>query len=306
MRGILREGSFLLRPLNLLVMAAALTLLPGPGAADEVDSLPDAAREVARVRNGLGFAREALEDLSTTRTSYGRPAVEVEGWRRLEEGGRWPVDQATFDVRSGLLSKYVNFDNASRRQAGEAILPMGTVSARADGFLAVLYPRDELALEGIERYRVKGKESVYYELSYSPQPLEVSFLRPLVRILVNASTGSLYRYELAADHLGAGAMPSAKIGSLSAGRIASLFLQQALAEGRLQGEIAGEIAVADLYYLRPNGWLEAEVPAGGEARAAWVIQFTTTADGAGAPPSLLFVDALTGRILGGIGQSSPQ
>lgn len=290
-----------------LPLAAALAFLLSLAVAPSGAQLPGeppsagAHAEVDRVRAGLGMGTDRIRSVGRTRNSYGREAEEVEGWRRREDGGLWPVDQATYDRRSGRLSKYVNFENASRRQAGEAILPMSTASTRADGYLALFFPGADLALEGVERYRVQGRESVYYEVSYSPQPQEVPFLRPLVRILVDASTGNFYRWELAADHLGAPTLPPAHIGSSAAGRIAALFLGKAGQSGPLGGREVTGVTVTDIFIVRPNEWLGAAVPPGGEARAAWLVQFRTADQAPAEPPMVLFVDAVTGKVIGGLG-----
>jgi len=304
MKGERRSTPFSLvtGPRFLAAVSAAFLLACSPGGARSAgeDDLAAAREEVTRVRVGLGFKSAEIEDDSRHRSSHGRPAAEIEGWRRTGGGGRWPVDQATYDVWSGLLSKYVNFDNASSRKRGESILPMGAVSAKADAYLAVLYPKHGLSLDGIERYRVRGKESVYYELRYAPQPQEILFFHPLVRMLVDASTGRLYRFELAADYLGLGAMKENIIGGAAAARIAGIVLGGKNVARHLDGgKVEGELFPTDLYYVRPNDWLGSSIPAGGRARLGWVIPFRTARNREGTP-HLLFVDAVTGKILGGV------
>jgi hypothetical protein len=288
------------------MFAAAAILAPAAAAAGAEEEYGRAAvREVNRVRGGMQVNSQDMKDISRYRTSYGRPAMEVEGWERTAEGNLWPVDQATFDIRSGLLSKYVNFSYASRRKAGEAILPMGSMSNKGDLYLRLFYPGSDLALEGIDRYRVSGKESVYYELRYSPQPREVLSFHPLVRMLVDASTGRLYRFELAADYLGAGALPEAVISGAAAARIAGLYLQtQDLDRALGRGASISSVLAADLYFVRPNSWLGGEVPAGGVARPAWVVPFLS-AGRSEESPHLLFVDAATGRAIGGTASAPP-
>jgi hypothetical protein len=282
--------------------AAAVLLVCAVGTlpAAQGDPVEAAVREVARIRTGFGIDPHEIDDVSRRHVPHGRLGTEVEGWRVAEDGGRWPVDQATFDVTSGFLSKYVNFENSSRRRRGEPILPMSSVSTKGDAYLALFYPNHDLSLEGIERYRVRGKESVYYELRYSPQPQEVLLFHPLARLLVNASTGSLYRFELAADYLGLGAFPDAIIGGTAAARIAQLALARKSVARYLGGmAVEGELFPTDLYYVRANSWLGAMVPAGGKARAAWVVPFRTARNREGTP-HLIFVDALNGKILGGV------
>lgn len=282
-------------------MIAAAAIHPTAGAAvpAEEEYGPAAVGEVNRVRGGLQVNSQGMKDVSRYRTSYGRPVMEVEGWERTAEGNLWPIDQATFDIRSGLLSKYVNFSHASRRKAGEAILPMGSLSNRGDAYLRLFYPGSDLALEGIERYRVSGKESVYYELRYSSRPQDVLSFHPLVRMLLDASTGRLYRFELAADYLGVGSLPKAVISGAAAARIAGLYLQTQDLESALGRDASvSSVLAADLYFVRPNSWLGGEVPAGGVARPAWVVPFLS-AGASEENPHLLFVDAVTGKAIGG-------
>lgn len=303
MDGLMRMKPFL--PAKAAPVLAALALIlaalsPGAARAAGADDLAAARGEVVRVRTALGLDPGKIVDDGKPRYSRGRPAVEIEGWRRTGGGGRWPVDQATYDVWIGGLSKYVNFDNASSRRRGEAILPMGAVSSKADAYLAILYPKHGLFLDGIERYRVSGKESVYYELRYSHQPGEVLFFHPMVRILVDASTGELYRFELAADYLDLGPVPVTIIGGAASAKLASLALVKRSAVRQLGGrQVVGELFPTDLYYVRPNDWLGAVIPAGGKARLAWVVPFRTARSGQAAP-HLIFVDALTGKTLGGV------
>jgi len=288
-------------PILALILAA---VSPGMTRAAGEDDLAAARREIVRVRTGLGLDPGEIVDDVKPRNSRGRPAAEIEGWRRTGGGGRWPVDQATYDIWSGRLSKYVNFDNASSRRRGEAILPMGAVSSRADAYLAIFYPGHGLFLDGIERYRVRGKESVYYELRYSHQPGEVLFFHPLVRMLVDASTGDLYRFELAADYLDLGPVPASIIGGAASAKLAALALVGRNAVRQLGGQqVVGELFPTDLYYVRPNDWLGGGIPAGGRARLAWVVPFRTARSREGAP-HLIFIDALTGRTLGGV-EASP-
>jgi hypothetical protein len=241
-----------------------------------------------------------LEDIARRQVRIGRPGEEIEGWRWTATDGRWPVDQATFDTESGLLTKYVNFTSSNRRSSGEAILSMSAVSSKADRYLALFYRDRELSLESIDRYRVQGKESIYYELRYNLHPQEVLFFHPLARILVNATTGRLYRFELAVDYLDA-RYPSRKIISAAAAeKIAGLALRSIDLEPHLgAGEEVSGLLPADLYFVRPNSWLGAEVRPDGRARAAWVVPFRT-GDGEEETAHLVFVGAANGRILGGV------
>lgn len=277
-----------------------LCLAPSPATAAAEEYVEEAVTELNRVRDGLKVGREGMVDRSRYRTSHGRPALEIEGWQADGEDVLWPIDQATYDIRSRRLSKYVNFKHASHRKAGEAIQPMGSVSARGDGYLALFRLGRELALEGIERFRVRDKESVYYELRYSSQPQDVVFFHPLVRILVDASTARFYRYELASDYLDAGAMPRAIISGSAASRLAALYLQTIdLGSFLGRGAAVGNVLAPDLYYVRPNSGFGGQSPGGGVARAAWIVPFQTDGDWYEVP-HLLFIDAITGRTIGGV------
>jgi hypothetical protein len=241
-----------------------------------------------------------LEDLGRSRFSVGRPGEEVEGWRWTAMEGRWPVDQATFDTSSGLLSKYVDFTSSNRRSSGEAILSMSVVSNRADRYLSLFYPDRELSLESIDRYRVRGKDSVYYELRYNFHPQEILFFHPLARMLVNATTGRLYRFELAVDYLDARYPDRKMISAAAAEKIAGLTLRSVDLEAHLGG--GGKVSAIlspDLYFVRPNSWLGADLRPDGKARAAWVVPFRT-GEGDTGTAHLLFIDAASGRLLGGI------
>jgi hypothetical protein len=287
-----------------LWLALLIPVFMPPGVSAGEDNAAAALEEVNRVRSGLGLSLEKMKDLNRYRSSHGRPAREVEGWRRTGEEEIWPIDQATFDIRSGRLSKYVSFVNVSRRKAGESILSMGSISTKADAYLHLLIPGADLALEGIERYRLEGRESVYYEVRYSPQPQEVIFFHPLAKMLLDASTGRLYRFEMAADFLGVGAMPDSVISGASAARLAALYLQRRALENSLgRGTAVSRVLAPTLYFVRPNTWLEGEAPSGGVARAAWVVPFQTGGE-ADATPHLLFVDALSGKSIGGIEAAS--
>jgi hypothetical protein len=290
------------RHLLLLSLCAAFAFFFAPPVRAGEASPPSAAAlgEINRIRKGLGIEVSGLEDIGRRQIRIGRPGEEVEGWRWTATEGRWPVDQATFDTRSGLLSKYVDFTSSNRRRSGEAILSMSVVSNKADRYVSLFYPDRELSLESIDRYRVRGKESVYYELRYNFHPQEILFFHPLARMLVNATTGRLYRFELAVDYLDA-RYPSRKmISAAAAEKIAGLVLRSIDLERYLGGrDKVGAVLSADLYFVRPNSWLGADLRSEGKARAAWVVAFRAGGADQGAV-HLVFVDAATGRNLGGI------
>jgi hypothetical protein len=291
-----------MNPLLLLSFCAFFAFaLASPVRADEA-SLPSAAAlgEISRIRKGLGIDGSGLEDVGRRQVRIGRPGEEIEGWRWTATEGRWPVDQATFDTWSGLLSKYVDFTSSNRRRSGEAILSMSAVSSKADRYLALFYPDRELSLESIDRYRVRGKESVYYELQYNFHPQEILFFHPLARMLVNATTGRLYRFELAVDYLDA-RYPSRKmISAAAAEKIAGLTLRLIDLKPHLgRREAVSGLLPADLYFVRPNNWLGADQQEGGRARVAWVVPFRT-GEVDQETVHLVFIDAATGKLLGGI------
>lgn len=290
------------RHLLLLPLCAALTFSFAPAVGADETALPSAPAlgEISRIRVGLGIEKSGLEDVGRRHHRIGRPGEEIEGWRWTATEGRWPVDQATFDTWSGLLSKYVDFTSSNRRLSGEAILSMSAVSNKADRYLALFYPDRELSLESIDRYRVRGKESVYYELRYNIHPQDILFFHPLVRMLVNATTGRLYRFELAVDYLDA-RYPSGKIISAAAAeKIAGLALRSIdLAPHLGRREDVSGLLSADLYFVRPNNWLGAERQETGRARVAWVVPFRT-GEVDQETAHLVFIDATTGKLLGGI------
>ena len=102
-----------------------------------------------------------------------------------------------------------------------------------------------------------------------------------------------------ADYLEAGAIPKAVISGAAASRIAGLYLRtQDLDKALGRGASVSSVMAAELFFVRPNTWLGGEVPAGGVARPAWVVPFLSTGRGEDSP-HLLFVDAVTGRTIGG-------
>ena len=73
------------------------------------------------------------------------------------------------------------------------------------------------------------------------------------------------------------------------------------------GAVFGKVAAAEMFTVHPNDWLGFFTEnAEARARVAWVVPFRVDG-GAAAGPHSLFVDAATGRILGGrSGQSAGQ
>lgn len=277
----------------------ALLLYLGSSANALHSPSPAGLAAVNRVRKGMGIDASTLENVATPQRKYGRPVEEIEGWRPTENGDRWPVDQATFDTGSHIVVKYVIFNNYSRRKEGDPILPMSSVSMKADGYAALLYPDQDLSLEGIDRYGIRGKQSIYYELKYSSRAGGILYLHPLVRMLVNASTGKLYRSEMAVDLLDAQLPRSTMMSAQAAGRVAARFLRtHDLTPYLDNGSTLGSFSQADLFFVRPNSWLGAKARESGKVVAAWVVPFW--GGNKDVDPHLLFVKADSGKIVGGI------
>ena len=235
------------------------------------------------------------------RLYHGRPAVELKG-RPGAAGDSGPVHEyAIYDPETGRVVTYVYFPHASTRRAGEPIISLSEISTRADVLARTLLPGDALTLVSIQRYRASGQESFYYEARYAPPQLEIPFFDPPVRLLLDASTGRLFRLDMDSDWLQPGAGPRARISRQAAGRIAALLLRQRDLSGAFgEGARFGKIGEPELFLVRPNAWLgfHAEDPAA-RVRVAWVVPFTLAGEAAGRQHSL-FVDASGGHALGGI------
>jgi len=264
--------------------------------------LAPAVQAIAGMRRQAGCTTGLTDDTGRELSFRGRPAIEVTG---RERGAGAVVDSAVFDTAAGRIVAYTCFANASARQAGEAIISMGEISSGADRLARAIIPGSNLALESIRRQREGDLESVYYEARYAPPPGEFPFFQPPVRLVLNASTGRLFRLDIDADWLDPARPPRALISKKAAERIAAVVLRtQDLAPVFGRGAALGTVAAADLFTVRPNGWLGLHPDDPGDrARAAWVVHFWSEG-GDAAGPHCLFVDAATGRILGGqAGQS---
>jgi hypothetical protein len=254
------------------------------------------------MRQHVGCAAGPTDDAGRESAYRGRRAIEVTG---RERGADAVVDSAFFDAAAVRIVAYVCFANASARQTGEAIISMSEISPRADKLVRAIIPGSDLALESIRRQRAGDQERVYYEARYAPPPGDFPFFEPPVRLLLNASTGSLFRFDIDPDWLDPVAHSRTRISKKAAERIATAVLRtRDLAPAFGRGAVVGKVAAADLFTVRPNGWLGFH-PDDPEARArvAWVVLFWP--DGGDAPgPHNLFVDAATGRILGGLAGGS--
>ena len=289
----------LLAYVALLLVAAAAR--PGELAPGDAVVPPTSLRELAQLRVSAG-ATETSGAVGGRRLSYrGRPAVEITGRAPGGEGGAAIRDFAFVDLATGRVVAYAYFPNASTRQTGEAIISLSEVSTLADRLAREILPGFSLALAGIRRHRPAGLESVYYEARYAPPPTEVPFFEPPVRLLLNASTGRLFRVDVDPEVFEPMPPPRLSISRQAAERIASVSLRgRDLAASFGQGATLGAFGPAELFTVRPNHWLDVyEGDVDTRARVAWVVPFRLSAGGAPGPHSL-FVDAATGRLLGGL------
>jgi hypothetical protein len=156
-----------------------------------------------------------------------------------------------------------------------------------------------LELESIERRR--DGERIYYEAGYTTAPGAIPLLEAPVRLSLNATTGSFFRLDIEPEWLDPAPAPRLTISRKAAEKIAAVVLGGQDA-GQLFGRGAklGNVAKAELFTVRPNGWLGLFVePEHARARIAFVVPFSVLG---GDAPGLhrLFIDAATGRILGGL------
>jgi hypothetical protein len=264
---------------------------------------PDALRALHAVddlRRRIDPASEATENSWLALAAQGRPALEIKGRAGGGAGGRQLLE-AIFDLGAGRVTSFVWFPHASARKVGEPILSLSEVSSRADAHVRKILPGAELALAGIERYRVSGQEGVYYEAGFAAPADEILFLQPPVRLLLDASTGNLFRVDVDPEWFTPPKLPAARLSRKAAERVAAAALgARDLAAAFGAGSRLGKVTTAELFVVRPNDW--PAVPGGGAtapARIAWVVPFSLAGDASG-PVHRLFVDAASGRILGGL------
>jgi hypothetical protein len=289
----------------LSAVVALVGALPAGGADGGADAdVQRALRAVADLRRRFEPAPASTEDRSQALTWRGRPALEVEGRAAGAAGAGTLRDSAIFDLGSGRVASFTWFPHASTRRAGEAIISLSEVSLRADAHVRSLFPGSDLHLEGIERQRESGGEGVYYEASFASPSGEFPFLQPPVRLLLDASTGNLFRFDAEPAWLAPPRLSAAHLSRRAAERVAAAALRSRdLAIVLGAGAALGKVAAAELFVVQPNGWLGAP----GEviepdARIAWVVPFSLAGGGAG---HRLFVDATTGRVLGGMAAGTP-
>ena len=300
------------RVVSLALSALLLVALPLPAADDRPEggdavSVP-ARRALGEMRRLADCLAAPTDDLVRELVFHGRPSIEIRGRERGGPASGTVRDLAVVDQAAGRVLSYVCIANASTRASGEAIVSLAVASSRCDKLARAMFPGSKLELESIERRRTGGPESVYYEARYASVSGEFPFLEPPVRLLLNATTGSLFRLELDPDWLEPSDPPRVRISRKAAERIATVVLRgRDLAPAFGAGSVFGKVAGAELFTVRPNENLGVFAGnAEARARVAWVVPFRV--DGGDAPGlHSLFVDAATGRILGGaLSQSAGQ
>lgn len=288
------------------VALAAFALLAG--ALRAADDLPaeggaspaSALRELAGMRRITDCIVAPTDDSVREFAFHGRPSLEIKGREPGGDAAGALSDLAVFDPAAGRIVSYVCFANASTRTSGEAIISLAAVSSRADKLASALLPGSNLALESVQRYQTGGTEHIYYETRYASASGEFPFFEPPVRLLFNATTGGFFRLDIDPDWFGPPDPPRVRISRKAAERLATVVLQRRdLASAFGAGAVLGKVAAAEMFTVRPNdslGFFTESAEA--RARIAWVVPFRV--DGAAAAGlHNLFVDAATGRILGG-------
>jgi hypothetical protein len=295
----------------LAACALALLCAAGRAGADDQPAADEPApADLAAALAAIAPVRAAIDPNAEPTVPSGRlfphrdrPSLEIKGRAVPAAGGDAAAGEvreyAVFDLAARRLVSYVYFPHASARRTGEAILSLGSISTRADAAVHALLPGRELVLDGIQRYRASGQESVYYEARYAPTGGELTFLVPPVRMLLDASTGRVFRFEQDPEWPTPVAPPRSMISRGAAARIAAVVLDaRDLSATFGPGAARGPLGVPELFVVQPNGWLGVE-PVEPGARAAWVVPFRLAGEAQGVQHQL-FVDAATGRVIGGL------
>jgi hypothetical protein len=238
----------------------------------------------------------------------GRQSIEIKGRERGGDASGTLRDLTFFDLAAARVVSYACLTNASTRTSGEAIVSLAAASSLADKLARAMLPGLGLVLESVQRYQVGGTESVYYEARYTSVSGEFPFLEPPVKLLLNATTGNFFRLDIDPDWLHPPELPRVRISRKAAERIATVVLRRRdLAPAFGSEAVFGKVAAAEMFTVRPNeelGFFTEDV--GARARVAWVVSFRIDGGDAAGLHSL-YVDAATGRILGGeFGQSAGQ
>lgn len=287
-------------------VAGSLLLLSSPlaAAADQsaaASAVPAAALQgIAAMRRITGCPVPPTDDQGQDLVFRGLPSIEIKGRQQGGDAAGAIRDLAIFGSGLRRIVSYTCFSNASTRKSGEAIVSLAVASGRGDQVLRALLPGTDLELESIQRHRASGAESIYYEARYASAAGKIPFLEPPVRILLNASTGDFFRFDVDADWLDPLGPPRIGISRKSAERIATVVLRgRDLVPAFGAGAVFEKVAAAEMYIVHPNDWLGFfKDSADARARAAWVVPFRVGGGVAGL--HRLFVDAATGRILGGL------
>ena len=301
------------RPLCVLTVAlGSIALLAGalraavdqPAAGVAVPAL--ALRELAEMRRRTDCLGEPTDDTGQKLAFHGRPSIEIKGRARGDDASGSVRDLAIFDQAASRIVFYVCFTNASTRTSGESIVSLAAVSSRGDALARALFPGSNLGLESVKRHRTGGTESIYYEARYASAAGEFPFLEPTVHLLLNATTGGFFRLDIDPDWFDPPDPPRVRISRKAAERIASTVLRGRDLEPAFgSGAVFGKVAAAEMFTVHPNenfGFFTENAET--RARVAWVVPFRVDG-GDVAGLHNLFVDAATGRILGGaFGQSA--
>lgn len=287
------------------LVSAALLAGPPVAAADqqaEEAMVPALAfQKLDEIRRAAGCLGSPTDDAGQELAVRGRQSFEIKGRERDGEAAGTMRDLAVFDLVAGRIVSYVCFANASTRKSGEAIVSLVEISSRGDKAARALFPGLNLELESAKRHRASGTESVYYEARYTSAGGEFPFFEPPVRLLLNATTGSLFRLDIDPCWLDPVESPRVRISRKAAERIATVVLRgHDLTPVFGRDAVFKSVASAELFTVRGNDWLgfftgHDDAP----ARVAWVVPFQVDGSAAAGLHSL-FVDAATGLVLGGL------
>ncbi len=292
---------------SLVAALSSVVLVAGPlrGADDRPASaagVPAAASKAhAETRRLTGCAESPTDDGGREIAHRGRAAIEIKGRARGGESPGALSDLAVFDLSAGRIVSSICFTNASTRKHGEAIFSLADASGLADRFVRALLPGAKLELESVRRHSAGTVEHIYYEARYLSANGPVPFHAPPVRLLLNATTGTLFRLDVDPDWLDPGEQPTVRISRKAAEKIAAVVLRNHdLAPAFGTGAVLGAFAAAEMLTVRANDWLGlSRMDAEARARVAWVVPFRIEG---GAAPGLqsIFIDAATGLVLGGL------
>jgi len=286
---------------SVALSAGQLPATEGEGAGEDAAVAP-ALRKLDELRALVGCTVAPTADVAQAISFRGRPAIEVKGREPSGDASGTMRDLAIYDLPLARIVSHICFTNASTRKSGEAIISLAEVSGRGDKLARAVLPKSNLELESVKRHRAGGTESVYYEARYASTSGEFPFLEPPVRLLINATTGSLFRLDIDTDWLDPPASPRSRISRKAAERITTVVLRgHDLAPVFGTGAVLGSVGVAEMFMVHPNDWLDLFKDLGeARARAAWVVPFRVDGSGASAGLHSLFVDIATGLVLGGL------